>query len=466
MAAPTFACRGSSRDGVPLISALIARIRGNPGLLAGFLAQALQYGAGLMLMPFVVSRLTPAQVGIWYVFLAAQSLAAVADFGFQPTLARFFALARSGAQEITRHGLGKTGNGEPNIPLTRALLGAARKLYLALAGGIFLLLAVFGTLYIAELSRKGGLPVQQICGAWLIFALAIAANLYFLWIPAFLLGSGRVVQNYAFLILSRGGFALFGIIIIVAGGGLTGLAIGFLTSQLAARAVAWFLLRNTVAAHSRSWNSAETRPVLSAIWPNASRLGLVGIGAFLISRYNVFLISSSLGLATSAQYAICLQILNGIASVAQLPAQARLSDIVNARVGPDNSNLRKLVISSWAFYWFLFLCSSIFVIAFASPALAHIGSKVSILQTSPFAMLAMVVALEGFHSLNGFIITTRNAVPFVLPALLSGVGVAISASLAVHFGYGVIGVILCQGMVQIAYNNWKWPFMVYQEIKK
>ncbi|EIS42158.1 putative O-unit flippase domain protein [Yersinia pestis PY-59] len=38
--------------------------------------------------------------------------------------------------------------------------------------------------------------------------------------------------------------------------------------------------------------------------------------------------------------------------------------------------------------------------------------------------------------------------------------------LSVHFKYGVVGLILAQGIVQLMYNNWKWPLMVYSEFIK
>lgn len=445
---------------------MLVRLRANPGLLAGFLAQALQYGAGLILMPFVVSRLSAAEVGIWYVFLAAQSFAAVADFGFQPTFARFFSLAHSGVAFFARNGIGAAGSGEPNLPLTRSLLKTARRLYLGVALIAFVVLALAGVPYVSSLARQGGLDVVRIRVAWLVFSMAVAANLYFLWIPAFLLGSGRVSANYLFLILSRGGFALFGIVVLFAGGGLMGLAAGFLASQIAARALASILLWGTVATERGAPEEGDTRAVLAAVWPNAGRLGLVGVGAFLITRYNVFLLSSTLGLVVSARYAICLQLLSGIASITQLPMQANLPRIVAARVEGDLLHFRRLVFGAVGAYLAMFAIAAATLILAGDPLLRTIGSRVALLNRPLLLLFAVIVALEGFHSIAAFVITTRNAVPFVLPALLSGIAVMISATVAVRLGYGVVGVIVCQGVVQLAYNNWKWPLMVYRECRR
>lgn len=444
---------------------MLRRLKSNPGLLAGFFAQALQYGAGLILMPFVVSRLSAAEVGIWYVFLAVQSLATVADFGFQPTFARFFSLAHSGVPTLAREGITTAGDGTPNAALTRSLLSVAKRLYLALALATFVLLCIFGTIYVSNLAENGGIDTTYIRVSWLIFACAIAASLYFMWIPAFLLGSSKIASNYFYLIFSRGGFALFGIVVLLAGGGLLALAAGFLASQLAARLTAIAMLKGTLATGLQRSRGKDVRIVMSAVWPNASRLGLVAIGAFFITRYNIFLLSSTLGLEVSASYGICFQLLSGISSVGQLPIQANLAKVVSARVAHDLAGFRRLVAGSAAFYVVIYIIGAAIVILTGDRLLTLIGSRVELLPRGVLATFALIVALEGFHSMAAFVITTRNAVPFVLPALLSGVAVAISATAAVKLGYGVAGIVICQGLVQLAYNNWKWPLMVYRECK-
>lgn len=445
---------------------MLRRLRNNPGLLAGFFAQALQYGAGLILMPFVVSQLSAAEVGIWYVFLAVQSLATVADFGFQPTFARFFSLAHSGVPALSREGITVAGNGKPNKALTCSLLSVAKRLYLILAVATLVLLCAFGTPYISNLARVGGVDVTYIRMSWLLFACAVAVSLYFMWIPAFLLGSSKVASNYFYLIFSRGGFALFGIIVLLAGGGLLALAAGFLASQLVARLIAMAMLKDTAATNPLRSAREETSLVLSAVWPNASRLGLVAIGAFFITRYNIFLVSSTLGLNASASYAICFQLLSGISSVGQLPIQANLAKVVNARVTDDAPGFRRLVTISAVFYAMIYILGATIVILGGDTLLSLIGSHVELLQRGVLAAFALVIALEGFHSMAAFVITTRNEVPFVFPALLSGIAVAISTTAAIKLGYGVAGVVICQGLVQLAYNNWKWPLLVYRECRR
>ncbi len=54
------------------------------------------------MLPVVLVRLQPAEVGLWHVFVAAQSLVMLLDFGFTQTFARNFAYVFAGARTLMR----------------------------------------------------------------------------------------------------------------------------------------------------------------------------------------------------------------------------------------------------------------------------------------------------------------------------------------------------------------------------
>lgn len=446
---------------MPLVRAAMAR----RGLAIAFLAQALQYGAGLLMLPFVVTHLSPAETGIWYVFLAAQGLAAVADFGLQPTLSRHISAARSGATQIERHGFSGTATGTSNDPLVASLIAAARRVYLFLACGIFLILATGGSLYIASLARAGNLDTSYTLFAWLVFSGGIAGSLYLLWIPSLLLGSGQISQNYSFLLVSRGGIAAFGIIGLALGGGLMTICAGYLFTQIVARAIATPWLRRIWPRNNAPVSAADRWEILSNIWPNAARMGLVGVGAFLITRSTIFVISSFYGLPASASFAISLQLFSGLNSVAQLPMQIRLPAIVQARMRGGGRALRRTILPPVLTFLAIYVLGLVVILSLGQIALESVGSNVRLLAPLPLALLAIVMLLEGNHSLHAFVITTANRVPFVVPAILSGAGVVAGTVAAGWLQLGLVGIIAAQGIVQLCYNNWKWPLMVWQEFR-
>lgn len=438
----------------------------------GLVAQALQYGSVLLLLPFVVTRLPGREADVWYIFVTIQGLAALADFGFQPTLARSFAAAFAGAPELRRQGIargiaGGTGAGTaPNLPLAAAALSAARRLYAGLAAAVLVVLLTGGLAYVTSVVTGEVASVAAVQIAWAVFALGVALNLYFAWVSPLLLGAERISQNYLTLIANRGSFAVIGLLALLAGGGLLGLALATVAAALIGRLVAVRFLRPVAGPLTPlAPSAAARREVLAAIWPNASRMGVVALGAFLILRLNVPILERFEGLATAGSYAVSLQLLVVVTIVAQLPMQIALPQMVAARVRGDRAAVWRLFRARTAFF-LLAATAGVLGIALLGPVLLDlIGSRIALLPTPLLLLLGLVLILEGNHANAAFVITTGNQVPFAATSVISGVAVTALAILAAWRGLGVLGVVLAQGGVQLAYANWRWPLMLWRDLR-
>lgn len=432
----------------------------------GLIAQFMQYGAGLVLLPFVISRLSEAEVAIWYVFVTVQGLVLLVDFGFQPTIGRAFASAYAGVQQLQRQGLSEATGDKPNLMLVASVVHTARRLYLGLAATVLLILTTAGTAYITSIARGEVGDITQVQIAWILSAIGTAANLYFLWILPLLIGSGYVAQNYMLTIVNRGGFALMGTLVLLAGGGLIGLAAANLTAVVLGRIVASIVLRPVLRPLGDMADvAANARSVLIEMWPNAWRMGLVALGAFAINRSNMLILSSFLDLSQAARYAISLQLLGAVAAVSQLPTQAVLPQLVALQVRNDRAALRRMVLGRQAFMFITFVLGAGAILLVGQPLLELASSNVRLIDPVPLALLALVLLLEANHSNCAIIITTANRVPFVWPGLISGFGVVALSIILVINGAGILGIILAQGFVQLVYNNWKWPLMLWKELR-
>ena len=74
--------------------------------------------------------------------------------------------------------------------------------------------------------------------------------------------------------------------------------------------------------------------------------------------------------------------------------------------------------------------------------------------------------LEGNHSNFSTMIVIQNSVPFVGVSLITGGFIVLGSFLTLQYtNYGILGLILVQGIVQLSYNNWKWPYVVLKEFK-
>jgi hypothetical protein len=114
---------------------------------------------------------------------------------------------------------------------------------------------------------------------------------------------------------------------------------------------------------------------------------------------------------------------------------------------------------------FLFVASVLTVVCLGNTILKLWGSKTQFLETRFFLFMALIYLLECNHGGFSFFIMTANEVPFVIPAILSGVAIAVGGWFCVqHFGlWGLLCVLF---LVQLSWNNWWVPLYAWKSIRR
>lgn len=433
-------------------------------MIAGFAAQGLQYGSALLLVPLLATRLTPAELGLWYLFVAIQGLVLVVEYGVQGSFARNISLAFSGVSELRREGIGAGGSGTPNHLLVARTVHVAKRLYLGIAGVLLTVLLVAGSPYVMLLAKRGGMDMRHVELCWWMMCLGSCLMIYQRWINPLLIGAGRIEQNYIYTIVSRGGFTLLAAAALLAGGGILALTVAQLASVILAGGAGLLLLRPVVRDLPRvDHRRDETRELLRITWHGASRLGLTGIAGFLIIRSSVFAISSFMGLEVAASYSLTLQLLYAVSQIAQLPMQYALPRIVERSVGGDRRAIWQLARALIGVFAGLYMIGATMVALGGAWLLPLIGSHVALLPWPQLLLLAVVLLLDGINWTSCFVLLNGNRVPFARAAIVSAIVIA-GGSFAVGWAqWGVTAIIAVQGLVQLAYNNWRWPLLLYRE---
>jgi hypothetical protein len=99
-------------------------------------------------------------------------------------------------------------------------------------------------------------------------------------------------------------------------------------------------------------------------------------------------------------------------------------------------------------------------------ALSLVGSKTSLMPQLFITLAIFIYFLEDNHRLAGTILLSKNEVPFFRASLISG-GITIFLLFA-FFQFSNLGtwtMILAPGLAQGAYQNWKWPIVVINELR-
>lgn len=436
-------------------------------VLWGYASQFLQYGAALLVLPLLLRKLTSAELGVWYVFMTISALVSMLDMGFTPTLTRNVSYVLGGAKRLQKHGYEIVEEaGEVDYGLLKVLIDAARRIFRAIAVSTLILLTVLGSVYILHVASED-VDRQTVLLAWGIFVIASVLNIYYKFYTPLLQGRGLFVGFYKSSTYSNLGFVATSAVLLQAGMGLLAVALGFLVSALLGR---WLSRRYC---YDTSFQTRLAEAPLAAVssdevfrlmWHNSWRLGLGVIGAFLILKANTLLASVYLGLTTTAAYALTLQVFSTLQSVSTVVFNIQLPKLVQHRVRNERKALKKTMEFGLGYALGVFAVGSVIVVWFGNPLIQRIGGHTELLSAPLLAWVGLMIFLELNHSLAAGVIVTGNQVPFVKPALLSGVAIVSLSWWGLQFeGLGVGWLITSQFAVQLAYNNWQWPWRVYRE---
>lgn len=425
----------------------------------------LNYSFSLIILPIVLSSLSPQELGIWYVFVSISAFVMLMDFGFSPTIMRNIAYAWSGAKEILPEGTSKHEkvDDKPNLFLLKCVEITSRRIYTAISILAGFVLLSGGVLYVKSLAN-GNLNTFLI--AWVIYSISIVIDMNFSYLNPMLRGTGNIGSANRAIIISKVLYVLVAAIGLLLGGGLIWLSLSQVTSSILFRLLARNFLSHNMSKNYQSIivNRHDIKTTFHAIWPNARKQGIVTVGSWLITRGNTIVCSTFLGLEVTAQYGLSLQLLSIVNTLAQLVFNTYSPEIASLKIGGSGTRYSNVMSRVMAIQWIISIFGIVSVIIFGPFALKLIGSNSELLPRSVLITFGVILFLEWNHSSFATIITLSNRVPFVKSSLISGVSILILSLLSIKLTHlGILGLILSQGLVQLMYNNWYWPKRVLIE---
>lgn len=430
-----------------------------------YVAKLFQIGTGCITLPLVLHFLSPEEIGMNYLMLTISSIVALLDFGFGPQFGRNFTYVNSGAKHLQKEGVEKGTDETINYHLLSVLLKTARYVYIRLSVISLLLMLTLGTVYIYYVT-KGFLNVSNSLEIWILFSISVYFNVYYSYYNSLLTGSGMINEAAKATMLSKLIYMCVCILLLFCKFGLFSIVLANLISPFVQRYYSYHqYFTKELLSHLDVWiDRDEVKQTFNVIWYNAKKLGVNFIGSYAINKFGMFLVGLYLPLSTVGSYGLLIQlatILNSIAYTLFLTYEPKFS---NYRVTKQKIEFNKLLSFTSFFYLVVMIAGGLVICIFARPLLELIGSKTEIPTISVCILYLIVITLEGNHSLFATVIVTNNEVPFVAAALISGSLVILTTFLILQFtNCGLIGVVLCQGIVQLCYNNWRWPYWVMKE---
>jgi O-antigen/teichoic acid export membrane protein len=425
-----------------------------------FFATVLRVGANVFVLPFVLRKLPSDQLGIWYVFGAIGGLASLLDFGFEQTITRMTSFAWGGATRFVAFGIHQEDaapeNPKPNLPLLRDLIATLKAYYFYVGIAVLVLLGVGGSGWI-WFKTEGLDTAETLRLAWLVYAAGCCLNFVIGRWPALLTGVGAVREAQQAAILSQLFYYVIVIAGLLAGLGIWALVLGLVGMGFVARHWGKKFFKKKVHLPGGLPGMRFHREMFHAVWPNAWRTGMVGIGAFLSLQANTLICSAMLSLKITAAYGLGFQLVNILFGLCGVWVAVKLPLINTLRVQGRNEEIASLFARRMRLTLLSYAAGALAIIYVAPLALHWLGSKTPLISTEQLAVLALIRFLELHQTQYCLLVLSENHNPFLKPSLISGVAIVV-VSLVLTPLYGIWGLLFSMGVVQLFFNVW-WPVL-------
>lgn len=424
-------------------------------------------GAGVLLLPFILSKMSAETVGIWNIFQTITALVALLDFGFRPSFARNISYIFSGVKQLQVNGVASIdGNEQVDYSLLKGTLRAMQQFYRWIAIIVFVLLATLGTVYFYYILQKYSGNHQDAMIAWILLIAINCYNLYTLYYDALLLGKGYVKRSQQISIVAQIIYLGVAIGLIYAGCGLTAIVGAQLIATVIRRVLSYrTFFTDTLKQRLNNVESQDIKPILQAIYPNAVKVGLTYLGGFLINKSAVLMGSAFLTLEQVACYGITLQVMDVLTRCGSVVYQSFTPKLAQCRAEKNLVQLKQYYIYSILSNLVMYVVGGIVWCIAGNWALGLIGSETQFLPTLLLSVMLVVSFLEHNHAISAGFIMADNKIPFFIPSLVSGAATVVLLWLFLSpLQIGLWGMVLAPGIAQLAYQNWKWPSVIIKEL--
>lgn len=432
----------------------------------GYIAQFLSMGSGIITLPFILNHLSADEIGLNYIFITISGIVALVDLGFAPQFARNFSYIFSGAKDILEEGIAETDE-KIDYRLLKYVLASAKHIYGALSILSIVILLCVGTPYVYEVTHSFT-AVPNCLTTWVVYSAGIFFQVYFTYYSSMLIGAGLIKEQKYTIVVHKLLYMVIVIGCLYLGLGLVSVALGQLIAPFAGRWLAhhYFYtpsLRQELAKHIAN-DKKIIFDIFRKLWYNAKRNAVMNIGAYAILRLSMFIAGLFLSLAEFGSYGLMVQLtaILGVSSCTYI--QILQPKLASLRAKSKLPELLASFSKGMKIYYLMFITGSIVFIFWGEPILSLIKSNATLPSRSILAVYCIVMFLEYNHVNFSILISTNNHIPFAPASIITGTAVVIGVFLVVKFTtLGILGLILVQGLCQLVYQNWKWPYEALKE---
>ena len=271
-------------------------------------------------------------------------------------------------------------------------------------------------------------------------------------------GIGKINQNNYCLIISKLAFIIISIIGLSNGEGIVFLSFIFLLHVLLMRFLNFIILIPNLSIKASEFFQTKnfSWPIFISLRKNSLKMGAVNVGSFLLSRGSIIVANGALAVELVTKYTFTITSFTVLAMVAVEPLNLMYDRICALQTNKNKNEIKRLLSSLYIYGLLIFILGVISIFIFQEYS-TPLGLNFNFLSKELLILISIIYLFEYSTSFSAVYLTSKNYIPFMEAALLSGLSVLI---LNIFFvvKYEIIGLILIYAIVQSCYNFWKWPY--------
>lgn len=403
----------------------------------------------------VVKLLTPNELGVWYIFMALQTLLFILNSALTPNISRQYSIA------FTEYGDAFN----PRLFHSKVLSIYNRIIFIATCFGVLFTVTYLNYIVHIFLSKN-----ILILISWFVVFISILMEIYFTSYECALNGIGEFKKVNKINFISRLALTLCVCGLLVFHESEFGLLIFcgmYFLSNLLKRMMIVSLFNSTFKSNNIK-DSLITLGFFEQIKLQLRKLSflslLSSIGGVLIVRSGMFILPFYVSMEQVASYGLTYQLYEmGFNVIFTLAIIATPTWIAAYR--KNSETLRKsYVLIKYISLLLMMICG--LMISFWGNYFVDMAKIETKLQPTLLCFYLMIIfVLQLNHSVSGQLLTIQNKIPFAYASFISGI-ITLLLSVLLIKHYAISGAIYAILISQLIYNNWKWPYEAYKFLRE
>ena len=378
----------------------------------------------IAILPLLLTKLSTAEIALWYLFATIITLQQLADLGFSQTFARTISYAFGGAEvrelgdqrDVTQNFVR-----EPNWVTLGKIWGTMRVIYLRLSILAFFLLLIFGTLAIIHtLSSTSNLFSSWVSWVIILFAslLILKGNKY----SAYLQGLNKIAILRRWEAIFNMGSFIVSFFVLYINGGLLWLVFTNQLFRILNIQLNKFLsvsVENKIL--NKFYNEPFSREVFTIIWPSTWRSGLGIISAQGPIQFSGLIFAQMGSSASIASFLFSLRILRMISNFSQAPFYSKIPKLTIQRIQGKVKEQLLNAQKGMRLSYIVFVMGWSLIAFLIKPTLVFINSNIKFVDSELWALLGLGMFLERYGAMHLQLYSTTNHIVWHIANGITGV---------------------------------------------